>query len=140
VNNSDHFSSRSVKYALYRPTYPAELFQYLVSSCPVRELAWDCATGNGQAATCLRQYFKKVIATDISSTQISEARKDKKIDYRVASVVHSGLKAQSIDLIVVAQALHWFDIAAFYCEAERVLKKRGACRSFLSATTHQLRY
>ena len=138
--NNDYFSSQADTYRRFRPSYPERLFDFLSNELHNDSLIWDCATGNGQAATCLRQYFKKVIATDISSTQISEARKDKKIDYRVASVVHSGLKAQSIDLIVVAQALHWFDIAAFYCEAERVLKKRGACRSFLSATTHQLRY
>ena len=46
----DHFSSASDRYAAYRPDYPAALFAWLAGLCAEHDLAWDCATGSGQAA------------------------------------------------------------------------------------------
>ena len=54
----DRFSGHAAEYALYRPHYPKELFQYLASLAPNRDAAWDCATGNGQAAEMLAEYFR----------------------------------------------------------------------------------
>lgn len=89
-------------------------------------MAWDCATGTGQAAIILVEYFDQIIATDASSRQIAHARMHPKISYRVASADNSGIKTASIDLITIAQSLHWFDTAAFYRECRRVLKPGGA--------------
>jgi len=121
----DHFSENSAGYSKYRPQYPYELFQYLAQSCTEQSLAWDCATGSGQAALGLADHFSRVIATDASQQQIAMAVRDERITYQVASAEQSGLSAGSIDLITVAQALHWFDFGAFSKEATRVLKKEG---------------
>ena len=121
----DHFSSQSADYAAFRPRYPAELFAYLALRVSRRELAWDCATGNGQAAVPLAQYFPKVVATDISATQIQNAERHERIEYRVARAIESGLPSGTVDLITVAQALHWFDLPGFYAEVERVLAPEG---------------
>jgi len=134
VKPSDHFSSQSVEYSLYRPGYPHKLFEYLATLCPCRELAWDCATGNGQAAIGLAGYFAKVIASDISAEQINKATAHEKIDYRVGSAEHSGIESLCVDLIMVAQALHWFDIESFYVEVRRVLKPQGV----LAVVSYQL--
>jgi len=50
-----------------RPSYPAEMFAYLASLAQRHDLAWDCATGNGQAALELVKNFDQVIAADISA-------------------------------------------------------------------------
>jgi SAM-dependent methyltransferase len=134
VSFSDHFSCQSTEYSLYRPSYPEALIQYLASLCPSTELAWDCATGNGQAAIALSRYFDHVIACDISEAQISRAITHEKIDYRIASAEQSGIDAECIDLILVAQALHWFDFESFFLEAKRVLKPEGV----LAAVSYQL--
>jgi SAM-dependent methyltransferase len=47
------------------------------------------------------------------------------VEYRVAAAERSGLETGSVDLVTVAQALHWFDLPAFYTEARRVLVPRG---------------
>jgi ubiquinone/menaquinone biosynthesis C-methylase UbiE len=114
-----------VDYARFRPHYPQELFQYLASIVPETELAWDCATGNGQAAIELANLFDHVIATDASEQQIANAQQHLRIEYRVAPAESSGLDTSSVDLITVAQALHWFDLDRFYAEARRVLKPDG---------------
>jgi SAM-dependent methyltransferase len=97
----------------------------LGSIAPSRQLAWDCGTGNGQAAVELAEVFERVIATDASETQVANAEPHPGLEYRVATAEASGLEPESIDLITVAQALHWFDLEQFYAEARRVLKSGG---------------
>ncbi len=121
----DHFSAKSDTYARFRPKYPASLYAYLASISPHHELAWDCATGSGQAAVGLAAHFDRVIATDASANQIAHAYPNPAISYCVAPAEKTRIAAASVDLVVVAQALHWFDLNAFYKEVERVLKKHG---------------
>jgi ubiquinone/menaquinone biosynthesis C-methylase UbiE len=121
----DHFSKQAADYAKFRPRYPQELFRWLASVAPNRELAWDCATGNGQAAVELAEQFERVIATDASEKQVANAEPHPCVEYRVGKAENSGLKAHSVDLVTVAQALHWFDLEKFYAEVRRVLKPRG---------------
>ena len=66
----DHFSTQAADYAKYRPHYPPALFEYLASIAPAKKVAWDCGTGNGQAALGLALHFEMVIATDPSEKQI----------------------------------------------------------------------
>ena len=126
MNFNDHFSSSADTYRRFRPRYPVALFKHLASLCRDRNLAWDCATGSGQAAISLAPLFREVIATDASRTQIAQAPQDSdNLTYVVARVERSGLDADSVDLITVAQALHWFDIDTFSREADRVLAHQG---------------
>lgn len=121
----DHFSGHANSYAKARPGYPPELFGWLASLCDGHALAWDCATGSGQAALMLARHFDAVVATDASATQIENATHAANIEYRVAPAERSEFEDASVDLITVAQALHWFDVAAFYAEAHRALKPGG---------------
>jgi SAM-dependent methyltransferase len=130
----DHFSQQAAVYAKFRPRYPQKLFDYLGSIAPTRQLAWDCGTGNGQAALGLASVFDRVIATDASEKQIANAQSHATIDYRVAPAENSSIGSRTIDLILVAQALHWFDLDRFYAEARRVLKPDG----ILAASAYNL--
>jgi ubiquinone/menaquinone biosynthesis C-methylase UbiE len=121
----DHFSKQAADYAKFRPRYPRELFDYLGGVAPSRMLAWDCATGNGQAAVELTEVFDRVIATDASEKQIANAQSHQRVEYRIAPAENSGLQSETVDLIMVAQALHWFDLPRFYEEGRRVLKNNG---------------
>ncbi len=121
----DHFSQRSGQYARHRPRYPDKLFRFLASCCRGHGLAWDCATGNGQAAIALSQFFDEVIATDASAGQIGAAIAHRGVTYRVATAEDSQLEDAVVDLITVGQALHWFDTERFFAEAERVLVPGG---------------
>jgi SAM-dependent methyltransferase len=122
----DHFSGHAASYAAFRPRYSAELFAFVASLPARRELAWDCATGNGQAAVGVAEHFQRVIATDASPEQISHALPHPRVEYRVAPAEASGLEAGSIDLVTAAAAIHWFDFDRFYAEVLRVLAPGGA--------------
>jgi len=130
----DHFSKQAADYAKFRPRYQKELFDYLGSIAPTRHLAWDCGTGNGQAAVGLASVFDRVIATDASQKQIANAQPHERVEYRVAPAENSGIKSATIDLIMVAQALHWFDLDRFYVEVRRVLRPDGV----LAASAYNL--
>lgn len=101
------------------------MFAYLATLCVKHDLAWDCATGNGQAARSLTPFFEHVVATDASREQIAAAEAHPRIRFGVASAEGSGLDSDSVDLITVAQALHWFDVERFFAEARRVLRPGG---------------
>ena len=128
----DNFSTQSSLYAEHRPKYPDTIFRYLLGECREHKLAWDVGTGNGQAAQKVALHFDRVYATDASSAQIVNAVPQSNINYSVANEQAPALKRHSVDLITVAQALHWFDLDVFYAEAERVLKRYGvvACWSY----------
>src|SRR5271157_2515050 len=106
----DHFSAVAVHYANFRPHYPAALFDYLATLAPDNSAVWDCAAGNGQATLDLAARFEEVIATDASREQIASATPHPRIEYRVAPAEQSGLADESVSLVTVAQALHWFDL------------------------------
>jgi SAM-dependent methyltransferase len=121
----DHFSGHAGAYARARPTYPAELFTWLASLTEGHNLAWDCGTGNGQAAKGLAGFYAAVLATDASSAQIAQASTHRVIRWEVGRENASRLEPGSVDLVTAAQALHWFDAAAFFAESRRVLCQGG---------------
>lgn len=119
----DLFSKQAASYAKWRPGYPAEFIEYIVSFVQNREAAWDCATGNGQAAVILADYFDEVIATDLSDEQLKFARPHEKVFYKQGTAEKTDFADNTFDLITVAQAYHWFDHKAFCKEANRIAKK-----------------
>lgn len=123
---TDLFSERAAIYAQFRPEYPGEIFDWLRGLVYRHDAVWDCATGNGQAAKALVGIFSRVIATDANAEQIAHAVPVDGIEYRVADASDSGLPNQSVNMVTVAQALHWLDLDAFYAEARRVLTPDGA--------------
>jgi SAM-dependent methyltransferase len=126
VTFKDHFSAHAGDYARHRPPYPPELFAWLASISPARALAWDAGTGSGQAAVGLAAHFARVLATDPSAEQIRHAEQCPRVTYKVEPAEASTLADRTVDLVTVAQALHWFDLPRFYGEACRVLRPGGA--------------
>ena len=123
--HTNPFATEAAQYAHLRPTYPESLFAFLSKTVAARDVAWDCATGNGQAATHLAKYFGSVVATDESAEMIAQAPRDPRIEYGVAEAEDSGIEARSVDLVTVASAIHWFDLDRFYAEVRRVVRPGG---------------
>ncbi|XP_022746137.1 putative methyltransferase DDB_G0268948 [Durio zibethinus] len=124
------FIKQAKQYAEGRPSYPPELFQFIASKTPEHDLAWDVGTGSGQAARSLAEIYKNVIATDTSPKQLEFAPKLPNIRYQHTSPVMSLVELEqnvaaesSVDLVIIAQAMHWFDLPVFYQQVKWVLKK-----------------
>lgn len=125
VSFIDLFSEGAEHYAAARPRYPDALIEFIARASPALDTAWDCGTGNGQAAVDLARHFRQVWATDPSPTQIDHAIPSDRVVYSVQSAEQVDFPDESVDAVTVAQALHWFDRAQFFAEARRVLKPGG---------------
>ena len=121
----DLFSNQADIYAKYRPGYPSSLIDYILSFVQEKNIAWDCATGNGQAAFLLAGRFEKVFGSDMSAKQISKAKQAPNIEYSVSAAEKTSFPDNFFDLITVAQAYHWFNFQNFFEEASRVGKNNG---------------
>ena len=122
----DRCAGQAQSYTQFRPEYPPALYEFLLQLVPSRELAWDCGTGNGQAARALARHFVRVVATDSSAEQIRYAAAPPNVSFQVANAEtpHQFARA-SVDLVTVAQAAHWFETGAFYEAVSAALRPNG---------------
>jgi len=125
VSFPDHFSGHAAAYSRHRPTYPAELYVWLAGLVDRHDVAWDCGTGSGQAAVGLAGHFSRVVATDASPQQIRQARRRPGVSYVLAAAEQPPLPDHSVALVTVAQAVHWFDLEAFYAQVRRIGRPGG---------------
>ena len=121
----DLFSTHSELYQQARPQYSSEILDTILAYVPERGLAWDCGAGSGQFTQLLAPHFAQVLATDLSERQLQQAPVFANVRYLQAAAEHSHCAPASVDLVCVAQAIHWFDFTTFYAEVKRVLKPEG---------------
>ncbi|MDH0896775.1 MULTISPECIES: class I SAM-dependent methyltransferase [unclassified Pseudomonas] len=130
------FGNRAGAYASFRPQYPDTLFDWLAANSPGQDRALDIACGNGQASRPLLKHFRQVLACDASPEQLRAAPDLQGIDCFASDATEQPLADASLDLIIVAQALHWFATPAFFAETSRLLRPGGLfcawCYSLLS--------
>lgn len=128
----DHFSGVAASYAQFRPTYPEELFTWIASVAPRRDLVWECGAGSGQATGALSRMFARVVATDVSAAQVAQAPELPNVAWVVAPAECVPIAGRRVDVVCVGQALHWFRFDAFYDECRRV----AAAGAILAAWTY----
>lgn len=132
-------------YATCRPTYPKAVYDLIASSIqtpsaasagPTRSCCIDVGCGTGQATAALVDYFDLVIGIDPSPTQLEQAIRHDRIEYRLGSVEEQLSKlvpdhdndddsSYSVQCITSAQAVHWFEIPIFYQHVQRILQPGG---------------
>lgn len=115
-----HFLSGGRAYARFRPSYPVDLARTLAALTPRRSLALDVGCGSGQLSVLLADHFERVIGTDVSAEQLAHAVTHGNVTYRREAAEASSLPDGAADLVVAAQAAHWFDLPRFYREVRRV--------------------
>lgn len=129
--NTNKFDEKGSVYAKARPSYPEELFLYLVSKSIIDKdkTVADIGSGTGIFTAQLSPFAKMVFAVEPNADMRNKA-KDKLSRYSNISSVNAAaedtsLSESSVDLITVAQAFHWFDRASFKKECKRILKPSG---------------
>jgi SAM-dependent methyltransferase len=147
-----HWQSNDIssRYAAYRPEYPQELIDMIVAEVDAakqpKEVLLDLGSGTGQAFIPLAPQFHIAVANDISDTQIEACRKavGARLSKEVLEHCHFAVgTAESftlptgvdgVDLITIAQAMHWFDMDVFAKELQRKVKPGGFVASWLYET------
>lgn len=124
------FVKQAQEYADNRPTYPPDLFRFIASMTPQHDVVWDVGTGSGQAIKPLAEIYKNAIGTDTSEKQLEHAPKLANVRYRrtpsemtTADLEEHVAQESTVDLVTIAQAIHWFDLPNFYALARWILKK-----------------
>ena len=118
-------------YAQARPSMPQTVFEDTISYCKSVgnkfQLVLDVGCGSGQNTPALAEYFTQVIGTDLSHTQITEAKSQHPdINFRVAAAEDLSFAADgSVDLVACFTSFHWFNHEKFYEEIKRVLAPGG---------------
>jgi SAM-dependent methyltransferase len=124
----DHFSGIADAYAQARPEYPDALFDAIAATVPATAHVWEPGCGSGQATRGLAARFAHVHATEPSAEQLAQHWAQPGTE-RVSLAVEPGertaLADGSVQLVAVAQALHWFDRSRFFAECRRVLAPGG---------------
>lgn len=125
-------SSHADIYAKFRPTAPQALTDEILKFVKLKvsdlNLAVDVGCGPGTSTTMLAPYFKEVHGYDISEAQINEAKalnKLKNVSFSVSPAETINEKDESVQLVMVMQAVHYFNLDAFYKEVTRVLVPNG---------------
>ncbi|KAB2621174.1 methyltransferase [Pyrus ussuriensis x Pyrus communis] len=115
------FDKQAEDYLVGRPTYPKEWYSMLAALTPKHSLAWD-----------LGEHYEQVIGTDISESQLKSALQHPRVGYVHTPMTMSDDELvdliggeNSVDLVTVAEAVHWFDLPKFYSLVKRVLRKPG---------------
>ncbi|MGO4260277.1 class I SAM-dependent methyltransferase [Lysobacter sp. TAB13] len=128
----DHFSAIAGAYAAARPEYPTALFEQIARHVPAQARVWEPGCGSGQATRGLAAHFAQVHATDPSAQQIEQhwareaaMRGDGPVSLAIEPGECTELADGSVQLVAVAQAVHWFDRERFFAECDRVLAPGG---------------
>lgn len=122
IDDKAYFNTEAENYAAYRPSYPPELAKSLADLCSGHQLALDVGCGNGQLTSLLAPHFGQVVGTDPSEKQLEHAKVADNISYLNQAAECIELAENSVDLVVVAQAAHWFDLEKFYAQVRKVAK------------------
>lgn len=129
--NEKKFDSKGEVYVKARPDYPEALFWYLMSERIIDKnvIVADIGSGTGIFTRQISPFVKTVYAIEPNYDMRSKAEtifgSDGKIISIDATAEDTSLFDDSVDLITVAQAFHWFDRVKFKNECKRILKKNG---------------
>lgn len=135
-----HWTSQGIStaYAAFRPTYPAELFTSILSKVPSRNEGTkpvtrlvDIGCGTGQIFNDLAKHFSECLGVDPSPSQVAAATPFPNVKYIVGKAESFTIPSElgawdgNVDLITVAQAMHWFDMPSFVERVDRLLRPGG---------------
>lgn len=128
LDPAKRFSSRVSDYAKYRPDYPPRVIPLLrerIGLTPDWIIA-DMGCGTGISSRLFLNHGNTVLGVepnaDMLATAATQFAHQPSFQARQAAAEATGLPGRSVDLVVAAQAFHWFDHPAFATECRRILR------------------
>jgi SAM-dependent methyltransferase len=133
VKPQERFTSRVESYRLHRPGYPKDIVDLLERECGLgpNSVIADIAAGTGLLTEIFleKHYTATAVEPNDAMREACESLIAKYPSLRcvAGSAETTGLASQSVDLITVAQAMHWFDLKRTREEFRRILVPQGWC-------------
>jgi ubiquinone/menaquinone biosynthesis C-methylase UbiE len=126
-DSKERFTETAADYHRYRPSYPNELIDWiLTTAAPVRRVA-DVGCGTGISTRLFAERGLDVVGIDPNEEMLKYATGAR---YRKGDASATGLPDASVDLVMAAQAFHWFDLPLTFREFRRILRSGGWCAAF----------
>lgn len=122
-SRSRRFDAVAESYARGRPPYPDRATRWLTDGMRSRVL--ELGAGTGQMTAALAAWGHEVVATDPSGPMLAQLPADLGVDVVRTPAEQLPFTASSFDVVVVAQAFHWFDAERALPEIARVLRPDG---------------
>ncbi len=121
------FSDRARDYERYRPDYPAPAIDAVLAGCgdPGRLVVADVGAGTGIASRLIAERGARVIAVEPNAEMRAAAWPHARTEWRDGTAEATGLEDESVDLLLCAQAFHWFRADQALAEFRRVLRPGG---------------
>jgi SAM-dependent methyltransferase len=127
-DSRDRFTGAAAGYARYRPGYPPALVDWVVAEAglgPGDPVA-DVGCGTGISTRLFAERGLDVVGIEPNPDMLGEARAAGGARYLPGEAGATGLEDASVALVVVAQALHWFELEPALAEFARILKPGGS--------------
>lgn len=127
MDPTGRFGDRATDYARFRPTYPAAAIDAMLDGLgdPARLVAADVGAGTGISARLLADRGVRVLAIEPNAPMREAAAPHARIEWREGTAESTGLQTGSVDLVLCAQAFHWFRQAEAAVEFHRILRPQG---------------
>lgn len=127
MDPTGRFSERSADYVRYRPDYPAAAIDCLLDGLgdPTSLTVADVGAGTGISSRQLADRGVRVIAVEPNPAMRAEAERHPGVRWQEGTAEATGLAARSVDLVVCAQAFHWFRQREAVAEFHRILRSGG---------------
>jgi hypothetical protein len=129
TDSTERFTERAGDYAAARPGYPAAIATTLIAELKLPPTAVVADLGSGTGLSCEPFLRAGLAVIGIEPNEAMRAEGDRHLAqysrFRSASGTAEAttLPEASVDLLVAAQAFHWFDIGPARAEALRILKR-----------------
>lgn len=131
TDSVERFSNRVANYIKYRPHYPAAIIGYLAEKCDLTldSVIADIGCGTGISSRLFLENGNRVIGIEPNA-----AMREAAVEYLAgfpefelvdANSTDTSLPENSVDLVVAAQAFHWFEPEKTRTEFNRILKPGG---------------
>jgi SAM-dependent methyltransferase len=128
MKSTVRFGSRARAYAAFRPSYPAAAIEAALAGLgdPRALTVADVGAGTGISARLVAERGASVIAIEPNAAMRATAKPHPCIVWRGATAERTGLEEQSVDVVTIGQAFHWFANQEAMNEFRRVARRRAA--------------
>ena len=131
MSHTERFSGRVDAYSRYRPRFPQAILAFLREhhALPADAVVADIGAGTGMLAEIFLEAGHRVLAVEPNREMLAGCAllAEQYPAFRIVegSAESTTLAAESVDLIAVGRAMHWFDWPRAHREFQRILKPEG---------------